>query len=109
MEVRAFDWSIGAERRSPEQGGQDAPFRTQYGLSVPGMPPGAGIRLFRGQVFRPDPVSGGVSVDARPDRRLVLRRREQLAHVHRVEPVLGAAEVAADLDVLALGQDGVGL
>ena len=40
--------------------------------------------------------------------RLVLGGDEQLAHVHRIELVERAAEVAADLDVAALGvQNGI--
>ena len=40
-------------------------------------------------------------------RRLVAHRREHLAHVHRVEAVLQAAELAAHLDLAALGDDAV--
>jgi len=42
-------------------------------------------------------------------RRLVAHRREQLADIDRIEVVLGAAEIAADLDPALLGDDAVDL
>src|SRR6478609_11714547 len=49
------------------------------------------------------------SLDRRRRRRLGVRRGKQLRRIDRVEAVLLAAEVAADLDLAALGDDAIGL